>query len=425
MEEADEISPLIPKSFSSSNVSESLYQRVLNNPGSITTIRRMSTDKDLSLLFSRPQRLIGNFKKICNWKDYYVDPKSVKSKLRGFYEKQNELIEKLSQVDKFFDDEKLHYNVLNNYSEEDDRRGKNPIDIDLEGEERESQEVMYIIMVNFFINFLLLVGKIIIALLSNSMTLIASLVDSVLDFLSTFIIYVSNRLSSSRNNFKYPVGKSRLNPLSVLVLAVVIIVSFLQIIQESFKKLLAVEPILLDKLSILIMTLTILLKFGCYIYCLRNNSTAINALAQDAKFDVIFNLFSIIIPVFGIIFKSPWLDPLGAIFLSIYIISEWSKISISHINNLTGANASEDEYKTILYLCYRFSTSMKKITALKVYHVGDNLNVEIDVVFNDDLFKDNHDTAESLQYVLETVPFVERAFVHIDYMQGNYVGHLN
>ena len=59
--------------------------------------------------------------------------------------------------------------------------------------------------------------------------------------------------------------------------------------------------------------------------------------------------------------------------------------------------------------------------------MGDNLNVEIDLVFANDKyklsFKDCHDIAEALQYSIESLP-MERAFVHIDYMEGNYKGHL-
>ena len=51
------------------------------------------------------------------------------------------------------------------------------------------------------INILLLVGKIVVTLLTSSMSVIASLVDSILDFLSTFIIYIVNRLAT-QNDWK-------------------------------------------------------------------------------------------------------------------------------------------------------------------------------------------------------------------------------
>lgn len=38
--------------------------------------------------------------------------------------------------------------------------------------------------------------------------------------------------------------------------------------------------------------------------------------------------------------------------------------------------------------------------------------------------RDSHDLGESLQYVLESVPNVDRAFVHLDYKGWNLPTHM-
>ncbi|KAI5954203.1 hypothetical protein KGF54_001978 [Candida jiufengensis] len=306
-------------------------------------------------------------------------------------------------------------------------------------EEEDNSQILKAILVNFLINIILLIGKIIVSLLTNSLSVIASLVDSILDFLSTFIIYIVNRLAS-QNNWKikhsYPIGRSRLEPLGVLIFSIIIIISFFQIGQESFKRLFFSTPdqrvpatIGLDAVAIMI--ITIIAKFGCWLWCSNSKSSSVQALAQDAMTDVVFNTVSLLMPWIGHAFDIWWLDPLGALSLSIYIIANWGITAIEHINNLTGAVADQLDYKIILYLCMRFAEPIKQITALKVYHVGDNLQVEVDLVFatkdskfKDLTFKDCHDIAEALQYSIESLPMVERAFVHIDYMEGNYKGHL-
>lgn len=303
-------------------------------------------------------------------------------------------------------------------------------------EEENNSQVLTAILVNFLINILLLVGKIAVTLLTNSLSVVASLVDSILDFLSTFIIYIVNRLAA-QNNWKvqhsYPVGRSRLEPLGVLIFSIIIIISFFQVGQESFKRLFSSTPeqrlpatIGFD--AVLIMVITIVAKLGCWIWCSKSQSSSVQALAQDAMTDIVFNTVSLLMPWLGHIFNIWWFDPLGALLLSVYIIFNWGKTAFEHINNLTGAVADPLEYKVVLYLCCRFAEPIKRITALKIYHVGDNLNVEVDLVFANDKFdlsfKDCHDIAEALQYSIESLPNVERAFVHIDYMEGNYKGHL-
>lgn len=69
-----------------------------------------------------------------------------------------------------------------------------PVNPSAAREEKHNAKVKLAINVNFLINFLLLAGKIAVVLLSNSMSLIASTVDSAMDFLSTVIIFGTNRV---------------------------------------------------------------------------------------------------------------------------------------------------------------------------------------------------------------------------------------
>ncbi len=67
------------------------------------------------------------------------------------------------------------------------------------------------IYVNLVANVVLLVGKILVIISVPSMSVLASLVDAVLDFLSTAIVWTTTRLiaSSSSDHHRYPVGRTR------------------------------------------------------------------------------------------------------------------------------------------------------------------------------------------------------------------------
>ncbi|KAK6462297.1 putative cation diffusion facilitator [Scheffersomyces coipomensis] len=503
---------LIAHQFSVSNassphefqgVARSASFAIPNDQASVYSVSDQDQRRMSIINILRPTRLIGSYKAICNWYDYLIDDKTINSSkssaIREYYREQNEIIERLQEIDNFLDAGKVHYNMLTNYGTdsriltthvEDDEdetlddqtpsnhhnksgssstpatsprgNGRTPDDlesqlskskysrfyivpgnIDHDGskflgydEEADAAEAYTAIMVNFFLNFLLLCGKVVVTLLTNSISVVASLVDSILDFLSTFIIFIANKLSTSKDwrvLNAFPVGRSRLEPLGILVFSIIIIISFAQVGQEAFKKLAFSAPE--DRIaaqmgldSIAIMTVTIISKIGCWIWCSKSKSSSVQALAQDAETDIVFNLVSLLMPTVGFYLDIWWLDPLGAVLLSFYVIFGWSKTAFEHINNLTGAAADPLDYKIILYLAYRFAEPIEHITALKVYHVGDNLNVEIDIVFAKEKyelsFKDCHDIAEALQYSIETLPMVERAFVHIDYMEGNFKGHL-
>ena len=120
-----------------------------------------------------------------------------------------------------------------------------------------------------------------------------------------------------------------------------------------------------------------------------------------------------------------WLDSLGGILLSLYVIFNWSRTTVTHIRNLTGAAASADERNVLLYLTMRFAKTIRSIQGLQAYHAGDKLNVEVDIVLDESTtLRDSHDVGESLQYLLESVPNVARAFVHLDYTDYNLPTHM-
>lgn len=409
----------------------------------------------------RPKALIGDVCRLYNWSEGHVDEdqlEKLKNKnLRSYYEKQNGLIEKYQEVDKLLDSG-IQQTMLRNYSERNDgshdsdndndhqvsrelalhrRQSAVPGDIDLEtgnllGYNRsdEMYTVSLAIMVNFFANVVLLIGKIVVAILTSSISIIASLLDSALDFLSTLIIYFSNKLSQAKNSKEFPVGRNRLEPLGVLVFSIIIIICFAQVGLEAFERLLhgkSGDIVEIGFTSVMIMILTIVTKLGCFFWCKSVKSSSVEALTQDALVDVVFNSFSILMPVLGYHFSIWWFDPLGALLLSIYIIYLWFMTCAEHIIKLAGRNAEADDYQVVLYLCMRFAEKIDKIKDISCYHVGDSINVEVDLVLDPKLdVKDSHDIAEALQYTIEALPIVnvERAFVHIDYTVGNFKGHL-
>ena len=290
-----------------------------------------------------------------------------------------------------------------------------------------SKVVTIAIYVNLAANAILLAGKIAVIALTSSLSVLASLVDAALDFLSTAIVWTTTKLISRQDQYSYPVGRRRLEPLGVLVFSVIMITSFFQVFLECFNRLTSPDHsiIQLGLPAIIIMASTVLIKLGCWFWCRLIKNSSVQALAQDAMTDVVFNIFSIIFPLVGYYATLWWLDALGGLLLSLYVIINWSRTSSTHIKQLTGAAAPAADRNILLYLTMRFAKTIKSIQGLQAYHAGDRLNVEVDVVLDEGMtLRDSHDLGESLQYVLESVPNVDRAFVHLDYAGYNLPSHM-
>ncbi|GKU00567.1 cation diffusion facilitator 10 [Fusarium langsethiae] len=313
----------------------------------------------------------------------------------------------------------------------DDDNGPKPLLPWLEDAEIDSDDpiVTLAIWVNFIANAVLLAGKLVVIMSVPSMSVLASLVDAVLDFLSTVIVWVTTRLisSSHHDQYSYPVGRRKLEPLGVLVFSIIMITSFCQVGLECIQRLMSPEhPILeLGVPAIAIMVSTIVIKGACWIWCRLVKNSSVQALAEDAKTDVIFNTGSILFPIIGFYGRIWWLDAFGGLFLSLVVIFNWSQTSAHHVRNLSGFSAQPDERNLLLYLTMRFATAIRQIQNLRAYHAGDKLFVEVDIVLSAATpLKDSHDLSEVLTYFLESVPIVDRAFVHVDYTSYNAPTHM-
>lgn len=159
--------------------------------------------------------------------------------------------------------------------------------------------VQVAIYVNLAANTILLIGKIAAMLLTSSLSVLASLVDAALDFLSTAIVWTTTRLIARQDAYMYPVGRRRLEPIGVLVFSVIMVTSFFQVALQCFSRLTSSERDVLELTltAIVIMASTVLIKALCWLWCRLIKNSSVQALAQDAMTDVIFNIFSIIFPL--------------------------------------------------------------------------------------------------------------------------------
>jgi hypothetical protein len=140
-----------------------------------------------------------------------------------------------------------------------------------------------------------------------------------------------------------------------------------------------------------------------------------NRLFVDCKTDVYFNTLSLLFPFIGAKTGTWWLDPVGAGLLSLYIIYDWAGTCFEQITRLSGQAADPEIEQKVLYLCYRFSPVVEGFKSIVGYQCGDNCWVEVDILLPQDTkLNKSHDIAETLQYCLEGLKEVDRAFVTTD-----------
>ncbi|KAL2266563.1 hypothetical protein VTJ83DRAFT_5915 [Remersonia thermophila] len=257
------------------------------------------------------------------------------------------------------------------------------------------------------------------AISSGSLSLFTTMADAVFDPLSNVTLILTNRAVRRVDPNKFPSGKARLETVGNIVFCFLMTAVSLIIISFAARELAEsdgeLKPFLLP--SIISVCVAFGTKFLLFLYTwsIKDKYSQVGILWQDHRNDLLVNGFGILTAVGGAKLVW-WLDPAGAIFLSVVITGLWLRTAFAEFMLLVGVVASVEIQQLITYVCLTHSPAIKQIDTVRAYHSGPRLIAEVDVVMDPDAtLQETHDVAEELQIKLERLPDVERAYVHVDY----------
>ncbi|KAK7496771.1 hypothetical protein BaRGS_00011980 [Batillaria attramentaria] len=284
--------------------------------------------------------------------------------------------------------------------------------------------------VTLFINLLLLAAKTAAAVLSGSLAIISSLIDSAVDLLSGIIMWWATRAMRNRDPYLYPQGRTKLEPVAIIILSTVMALASAVFIRECVTALVGLlddSDATLPSMEIstfVIVGSTVVIKFILWIICRRVKSSIVQALALDHRNDVCSNTVAIVCGYLGSqqfqndfdLDGFKYVDPAGAILISLYTIYNWWQMGAEQIKLLTGRTATPEFLSKVTWMVLDHDENIRHIETVRAFHSGNNFLVEVDIVLPETMpLGVAHDIGERLQQKLESLPEVERAFVHLDY----------
>ncbi|KPM43545.1 hypothetical protein AK830_g3009 [Neonectria ditissima] len=321
-------------------------------------------------------------------------PKTSARRVRGFYKQQNETIERMLK------------SVEEHRDEARQEAGDDELKIRI--------AVYGSLVANIFLAALQLYA----AISSGSLSLFTTMADSVFDPLSNITLILSNRAIHRVDPRRFPAGKARLETVGNIVFCFLMVSVSLIIIAFACQELAesdAAKDFFLP--SVISVCAAFATKFSLFLYCwaIKDKYSQVNILWQDHRNDLFVNGFGILTSVGGAKLKW-WIDPMGAIILSLGISGVWLRTAFAEFLLLVGVTASVETQQLITYVCITHSDSIQGIDTVRVYHSGPRLIAEVDIVMDrSQTLQESHDVAEALQIKLEDLPDIERAYVHIDY----------
>ena len=268
-------------------------------------------------------------------------------------------------------------------------------------------------MVGIVCNVLLFAGKFTVGTLFGSMAIAADALNNLSDASSNVVSLVGFRLGSKPADDEHPYGHARYEYLAGLAVSVMILVIGIELLKESFLKVLHPTPVTLSALTIAVLVVSILVKLWMSSFNRsvgsRIKSETLMATAADARNDVVTTAAVLAATILAHLTGIDRIDGLMGVGVALFIL--WSGVGLVRdtISPLLGEPASEELVQSIS----RLILSHEKILGIHDLMVHDygpgqcfaSVHADSDVMKSHDLIDSIERDFQVHDHLLVTIHF--------------------
>ncbi|KAF2860659.1 cation efflux protein [Piedraia hortae CBS 480.64] len=254
---------------------------------------------------------------------------------------------------------------------------------------------------------------------TGSLTFLATATDSLCDPLSNVALVICAIATKKQNRSKYPAGNARIETIGnitfawvmVIVSIVLITVSLIQIITGTERDL----GMPLDLFFVIVMGGSCAVKIVLAIYCfvLRFAYPQVGLLWQDHRNDALVNIFAF----FTILFAARlawWVDPLGAIVISLATNFIWSHHIWKEYQLVLGRAADPVFARFVRLVARRQGPPILGVLSVLAWYYGPGLVVKVEVEVDSTVsLAEGVRATNDLEVELKKLPDVEWCDVRI------------
>lgn len=248
-----------------------------------------------------------------------------------------------------------------------------------------SKKIVKISILGIVVNVVLVIFKMIVGLIANSIAIILDAVNNLSDALSSFITIVGTFLAGKKPDKKHPYGYGRIEYFSSVLIAFIVLFAGITSLRESILKI--INPVKADYsiISLIIIVVAIFVKFffGRYVKGQgeKLNSGSLVASGTDAISDSVLSLSTLIAAIISLVFNISLEGYLGTI-ISIFILRSALEILKDTINDMIGVRA-DSELVMNLKKEVLSNKSVKGVYDLTLHNYGPNkiigtLHIQVD-----------------------------------------------
>lgn len=266
-------------------------------------------------------------------------------------------------------------------------------------------------------NVLLAISKAIVAQISGSVALYADAANSVSDVIYSFLMVFGLWIAQRPPDLSHPQGHSRFEPLVGLMVTISMSFAGYEAARTAISRFLeggmAVEP----GLPTLVLLFSAAVKAYMFIVIRRLatqlSSPTLATTAKDHISDVLTSLAAFS-GALGSKFLHPIADPVGGILVALWIFRSAFNAARENLGFLLGAGASAELREHVAAVASTVP-GVQRVHHTMAEYVGPRLVVDMHVNVQSDLTVDQaHEIADAVIAILEGLPEIDRAYVHIE-----------
>lgn len=205
-----------------------------------------------------------------------------------------------------------------------------------------SRRIIRTSVLGIAVNLVLVAFKATVGLITNSIAVILDAVNNFSDALSSIITIIGTRLAGRRPDKKHPYGYGRIEYLTGMLIAVIVLFAGLSSLKESVEKIIHPAEASYTVTSLVIIAVAVAVKFfiGRYVKHVGEEvrSQALIASGSDAFFDSVLSFATLIAAIAGLLWGWKLEGVLGAL-ISVIIIKAGVEMLLETLNSITGTRA--------------------------------------------------------------------------------------
>ena len=200
-------------------------------------------------------------------------------------------------------------------------------------------------VVGILTNVLLAAFKAAVGLASHSIAVVLDAVNNLSDALSSIITIVGTKLSGKLPDRKHPLGYGRIEYLSAMIVAGIVLYAGITSLVESVKKIIHPETPEYGTISLVIIAVAVVVKIvlGKYVKAQgkKVNSGSLVASGSDALFDAVLSFSVLLSAIIFLMFKISLEAYVGAV-ISCFIIKAGLEMMSETVNEILGQRPDKE-----------------------------------------------------------------------------------